>query len=385
MSVSNIGITEPIDSATLSLLAELTESGGVQTKGLWNFRDLFNGLSLDTGNWTPSQTGGGEVSLDPTAKRVQFYSGSIGRAATMAYQTTLDPTEEWAIILNTDTSPIRVITGGDNFSLFDNATIPGHMSAAAYSAGRVFTYHGNALLYVPSGGGFFSWNGSTWVSGSGATFSSGQAAKLVLINKDDGGTIKWQFLGYGWDGTLSWTTPLKPWSDVKTISDLLWVMAGSPRNNALLLSSDLFEFFHFAVGSVDKFPTSAQSFTTKPYTTDEPVNSEEVTFKLRRTPLASTEIKGYIKEDAGAFGAAHNINVTPIAGEPGWFALAAGATYSNHTTLTIKGEMNSPDTDTQLEIIEIKIKGITVTGDIATVFQLPLETVELPALEVIER
>ena len=44
--------------------------------------------------------------------------------------------------------------------------------------------------------------------------------------------------------------------------------------------------------------------------------------------------------------------------------------------------MNSPNPDTQLEILAVKIKDVLIIG--SSVFQLPLEVVELPGLEVIE-
>ena len=110
------------------------------------------------------------------------------------------------------------------------------------------------------------------------------------------------------------------------------------------------------------FLTSAQSGETDAYTTDESFNSDDITVKLGRTPAAATEIKVAVNVDGGGFGAFINVDVTPIAGETAWFKLAVGTSFTPGSTVILKVQLNSPDNTTQLEVIEVKIKGITIAG-----------------------
>ena len=110
------------------------------------------------------------------------------------------------------------------------------------------------------------------------------------------------------------------------------------------------------------FLTSAQSGNTNTITFEEDFSSEEIQILVGNTPAAATEFKVYVQEDAEAFGSAINVNTTTIAGETGWHNFMPGTAFTNHTSITLKIELNAPDTDTQLKAYAVKVKGVTIAG-----------------------
>jgi len=78
--------------------------------------------------------------------------------------------------------------------------------------------------------------------------------------------------------------------------------------------------------------------------------------------VAATEFKVYVQEDAGAFSSAINVNTTILAGETGWHDFMPGTTFNNHSSVTLKLELNTPNSDLQLQAYAVKVKGVTIAG-----------------------
>lgn len=360
MSVTNIGITAPFNPATVSPGAKIAGDGAFETEDQRTVNENF-GSAVDGAVWADKTSGSGRVDNDLALERALLFSPASADAAMRVRKSSFDFTTEWSIqgIYTPDPSTLSP----DGFIFFNSIAEPSPMSSAAFGNDRVLTIHRNAAIYVDNGGSFVSWNGSAWVAGSSATFSY-LVGKVVFRNYDDSSVMKWQLLIYDRAGVLQDTTPGVAWTATRAPAGgkALWVWFGTARNNAALPSVAAYGFQEWSEPDHINFLTSAQSCELDVMTFDEPFNSEDITVLLARTPLAATEVKMYVKEDAGAFGAAHNVDVTPIAGETGWFAMAAGTTYSSHSTVTLKPESNSPDTDTQIRVLAVKIKGITVAG-----------------------
>ena len=113
------------------------------------------------------------------------------------------------------------------------------------------------------------------------------------------------------------------------------------------------------------FLTSAQTGVTNTITFDEDFNSDDIQILVSNTPAAATEFKIYVKEDAGAFSSAINVNTTILAGETGWHDFMPGTAFTNHSSVTLKAELNSPQNDLQLKTYAVKIKGVTIAGGVA--------------------
>jgi len=358
--VTTVGVTQAWNETTVSAGAEISSKGVFQSLDQRTVNDDFDS-AVDTAIWSDKTAGSGRIDEDFALKRALMYSVAGGDVAMRVRKSSFDVATEWSIEAIRVSDPITA--NPDNLIFFNSIAEPGPMSAAAFGNDRVQTIHRNQALYINNVGGFVSWNGAAWVAGSAATVSY-NISKVVFRNFDDSGTMKWQLLLYNIAGVLQETTTPVAWTATRAPSGgkALWVWFGTARNDAAIPATAAYGFQEWAEPNRINFLTSTQTCETDAFTFNVPFDSDEITIKLGRTPAGVTEVKVAVKENAGAFGASHNVDVTPIVGETGWFTIAAGTTYSSHNTVTLRPELNSPDSDTQLEILEIKIKGVTVAG-----------------------
>ena len=361
MSVTDSGITKPWNEATVSAGAEISADGSVVLKDQRTLNEDFS-EALDAGIWGSVQAGSGEINLNPNpVGTVDLANPGAGSSGSIFHKTPIDETTPFRIRMANKESSFGAI--GLTFLLAGYAGFPtlDDLGTTQLQPAKVSTST-NYLIYITSAGAALFWNGTIWTAGASTVSLNEDIWRFWYIISD--GT-SWHYRIEDADGNLILQTTPVTWALTKALGG---------GEDAYLVLSDIRsggENLDMAFASVEMWPTelattyltSAQTCETDPFTFDEDFDSEDITLQLGRTPLTPTEIKCAVKEDAGAFGAAHNIDVTPIAGEAGWFALAAGTTYSSHSLVTLRPELNSPDTATQLKVIGIKIKGITVSGN----------------------
>jgi len=363
MPVTDIGIIESWNEATVSAGAEIASDGALQNKDQRTLKELFGTGTLDLAIWHSLIAASGTM-----VENVNHLPSPILNTNKPATSNVAVPT--WKVGID-ESSPFRIKTVLNVKSITQNLTawqISGF--SAAPTAGDTGT---RQMVFVPlntdhyqlirwkAGSGTENFNGSAWQAGTASVaFTKNEFIALTLIS--DG--TSWQLEFTNQDGTQQFITPAITWADTLALGggeDALLVL-GETRNSLGIGNLYFSSVEAWPTELATTYLTSAQTCESDSYAMDEEFDSDDITVKLGRTPAGATEIKVYVKEDAGAFGAAINVNVTPIAGETGWFKFAAGTTFSSHSAVTLKIELNSPDTSTQLEAIELKIKGITVAG-----------------------
>ena len=391
MSITNVGITKPWNEGTVSADAEIADDGAVQNKpslrdcliGYWKMnQDLWNGTADEVIDSSDNENHGVAVGSPPTTSagfngthrgdfdgtndyiRVPTISGISGTEGTILLWLNLDVDDggfNWVYQLTPFTTTHT--TTGIIVSLDMRAGEKNYRIIAAVDGTVQWDWHS------ADGAAILGTNHSFEISHDGTS-------PVFYLNGVDITAA----------GTFTVSTDLTVWYDD-------WIGATTPISDlimaAVISTSSILEPFNgkewgvvmldrvmtagertvlYADGSggfiedVGLFSTSAQTCETDTYTIDEDFDSDEIFVKLDRTPAAATEIKVYVKQDGGAFGAAINVDVTPIAGETGWFKLVAGTAFSGHSTVSFKVELNSPGTDTQLRILVMKVNGITISG-----------------------
>jgi len=360
MTVENIGLTQPWNEGTESADAEIAEDGAFQNTDLREEVDNFDGSVIDSALWSEDTNGAGTVTLQPDVEGVLLTSGSISAAAMLISKAVFDFTAEWRIQNGVLPNP-RGATSVDSFYLFRSATEPTVMNNAALTADRVISAGGNTVTYKDNVGAFVFFNGSIWTSSGNISYI---VSRVVLRSFDDSGTMKWQLLLYDLDSVLQDTTPAVAWSATRTPGggEDLWFFSGSPRTDVDIKSNYILNWQRWGEPDGLNYSTSAQTVETDAYTTSEEFDSDDITIQLGRTPASAGEIQVAVNVDGGGFGSFINVNVTPIAGETGWFKFAAGTTFSPSTSVVLKPQINSPDSDIQLRILTMKINGVTVAG-----------------------
>lgn len=362
MSLTNVGITQPWNEASISAGLEISTRGSI-VHSRQVFTDTFGDASIDAKIGTIT-AGGGSVTEAGNKIAIDSTGGVSEAAAIYAAQ---------KILLTSDDVRTFKYKWDYNTALLTNnplliqqyAGTPTDITNAARGAARVLQTHitntnGFFVLYSDKAGVIKYWNQSTqgWQTTaiSSATLSAGTTYIVVFEYTKD----IWRFrLRNAGDAADIFTAPTwVSWDVTQDVGNDIYMIFGDVANDAFVSDMDLLEILAWD----DGYLTSAQDIETDTFTMDEEFDSDEIFVKLGSTPLAATEIKVYVKQDGGAFGAAINVDVAPVAGETGWFAFAAGTTFSGHTTVTFKVELNSPDTDTRLEVITMKIKDITVAG-----------------------
>lgn len=354
-------LTKGWNENTVSADAELSNStGAFQHLDQRLVNDDFD-QPVDAAQWADSTNSSGSVDDELLYKRVALIADSSANAAVRVDKNVYDFVSDFRLEAIIDKRTGDGATA-DAFALFASATEPGVMPSATYSGNYMIFMGMDSLIYVDSGSAFKSWNGSAWVA-AGPTLGY-TIGKFVLRSFDDSGTMKWQLLVYDQDNVLQDTTTPVAWSATRTQSGSKspWAMFGSPRTNTSRQSIDLYNYQRWGEEAGITYSTSSQIVNTDTITFEENFNSEDIQILVGNTPAAATEFKVYVQEDAGAFGSAINVNSTILAGETGWHDFMPGTAFTNHTSVTLKLELNTPNSDLQLQAFALKIKGVTISG-----------------------
>ena len=414
MSVTDVAITPPWNEDTKTAGVEIAPDGALQNKpslldgliGYWKMNEQsWNGTPDEVIDYSPNLNHGVAVGTPPTTApgfngamrgdfdgtidyvRVPTINGISGTEGTILFWYNFDTTPNrfmWVYQLTPFTT--SHVTTGIIISLDLRTTERNYRVVSIVDAVIKWDWHSADGLLTPLSGS----NNSFEVSHNGIS-------PVFYHNRVDI-TAAGIFV-VGTDKTVwadDWLAAAIPITDlilagVITASTLLEPLDGKEwgaiQLDRVLTAGERTALDNSGAGgfieTIGPFSTSAESCERNPIIMDEPFNSDEITVQLDRTPLAPTEIKVYVNEGSG-FGPAHNVNITPTA-ETGNFDFEDGTTYNEHTNVILKIEINSPNSQTQLRVLSVKIKGITVISVAeAAIFNLPLELIELPELEVIE-
>ncbi|KKM90525.1 hypothetical protein LCGC14_1237850 [marine sediment metagenome] len=359
--VDALQLTQGWNESTLSANAEIINStGAFQHKGLWNVNDDFTGSSIDSSIWNTSTNAAGTVTLEPDKDRVFLFSGpTTANAAMLIDKLSLDPLNDEFRLDATVPSPIA----GDTFITFNSILEPAVMPNAQFSSDRVITMGSDQVLYIDNVGAFHSWNGSAWQAGTGGALSY-HLHRAVLINFDDSGTMRWKLLLFDSARTQQDETTPVAWSATRAPAGgkSLWFWTGTARTDAASISFYMLGYTRYDEPEGINYSTSAQIVNTDTITFAEDFNSDDIQILVGNIPTAATEFKIYVQENAGAFGSAINVNTTILAGETGWHDFMPGSIFNSHTSITLKVELNTPNSDLQLKAYAVKIKGVTIAG-----------------------
>lgn len=358
-------LTQPWNEGTVTSGAEISNSGTFQSLDQRVLNVNFN-AAIDSSILGTHQASIGVIkeNLAPVGV-IELKKLSTASLATLYGKAAIDITQPFRIksaINNKD-----IVAAGLHVSITGFTTEP---PANNLGNRQVFTLRRSAtaldVSYRNAGGTAQYWNngGSVWQAGvTSVTVVEDKWFFHYIIS--DG--TQWKQRLEDSDGSLITETDYILWSNTQAL-----VGGGSPEDAYLLYQDnrttaathtmDLASTEIWPTELATTYLTAAQTVETDAYTFDETFNSEDVTFLVGSTPISNTTFKGYIQEDALAFSSAININSTTIAGELGWHALMPGTAFSSHSTVTIKAELNAPDSDTQLQILAIKIKGVTIAG-----------------------
>ena len=324
--------------------------------------DNFDGAAIDSSVWNTSTGGAGTVTLLNPLEEVSLLHPLAADAAMLIRKSSFDPlTDEFRFQATLSGNPLGNVS--DMFVTFNSIAEPTVMSSAAFTSDRVITAHGTAAIYVDNGGSFHSHNGTNWVAGPAATLGF-DLYRVVMINFDDSGTMKWKLILFKADGTFI-TTAAVAWSATRAPAGgkSLWFNSGTQRTDAVSGSSLISDYQEWGEPDGENFLTASQIVNTGTISFEEDFNSDDIQVLVGNTPAAATECKVYVQEDAGAFGSAINVNTTILAGETGWHDFMPGTAFSNHSTsVTLKLELNTPNSDLQLKAYALKIKGVTIAG-----------------------
>jgi len=350
-------LTKPWNESSISntTWGEISNSGSFQLKDQrLIFEDFFNS-TVDAGLVTLTASGGTITQAQPigafehvipnTNDRAGFYCNSV------LDETATDFRIKAIVRLYDLTNAHRPF----NFTL--ETTVPGQLVDALrlYTVFRSLTTL--SLVYQDDANSAWSWNGAAWINTGLSTVSiSGQELIIYVISN----TTNWKYRLEDSQGNLITETDSVDWADTLAQGGKNpYFMLFQQGNSSSIADYNTYNIEIWPTEAATTFLTSAQTVETNTF--DEDFNSDDVTVLLGNSPSGATEFKLYVKEDAGAFGAAININST-TASSTGWWSFSNGTSFTSHSSVTFKVELNSPSSDTQLEVRALKVLGVTIAG-----------------------
>jgi len=227
-----------------------------------------------------------------------------------------------------------------------------------------FLYATNVVRihYFTPGSVQTEWDGSNWLTGT----------RTVPFLENDWNTVYLISDGTSWhieldneDGSQQTSTTPVTWANTKALGggESAYLVLGDNLDGGSTLGDVSFVSVEmWSTEAATTYLTSAQIINTDTITFEEDFNSEDIQVLVGNTPVANTEFKVSIQEDAGVFSSAINVNTTILAGETGWHDFMPGTAFTNHSTITAQLELNTGSSDNQLQAYAVKVKGVTIAG-----------------------
>jgi len=410
MPVTDVGIIKPWNGVSAG--AEIADDGALQNKDQRLLNERFDVDPSSAATWGDIITGAAAINVNEDGVPVSHMELDKGDAISLAVRflkQTIDITQPFRIKIAMrksffSTTHFAIMLSGYSADPTGNDLgnrLTFNFLQSAISAVRIH--------YFTPGGVQTEWDGSNWLTGSQTvSFPTGVWKNAYLIS--DG--TSWHIELDNEDGSQQTSTTPVTWANTRVLGggESAYLVLGDNLNASGTLGDASFASVEvWPTEAATTFLTSAQDGTTKPYSTSEPFNSEQITVQLDRTPASAPEIKVAVNVDGGGFGPFINVDPPPIAGETGLFKFAAGTAFAPGLSVVLKVQINSPDTSTRLRVLAVKIDGVTIAGGVCdfpaesdvrfpvvydngnltgelipTTITLPLEIIELPGLEVVE-
>jgi len=352
-------LTKPWNESTVSAGAEISNSGSFQNLDQRLLFEPLTGDTVDASLVTVTQSAGTLTHAQPLGiyKHRNPTSGDISG---FYYNVSLDETagpfriETIMKMLNIDGASFRP------WNMTLETTVPGTSVDGLRFIIVWRSLTTISLVYVDDVSADFAWDGGAWNADGAQTIAVPADEALIICFISN--TTSWKYRVEDDEGTLIAETDSVDWADTLAQGGkdpyLVMLQQGTTTQTG---DNDTNNIQIWPTEAPTTFLTSAQTVETNAITFDEDFNSDDVTVLLGNSPSGATEFKLYVKEDAGAFGAAININST-TASSTGWWSFAPGTAFTNHTSATFKVELNSPSSDTQLEVRALKVLGVTIAG-----------------------
>lgn len=316
---------------------------------------------IDPATWQERLAGSGAINVKPHYNFVNLSEPNTSSVGSIISKALIDETLPFRIESVFDTT---VLVAPAVWFLYLDTVLPTVNPTGRFRIHMIYrTATTISLVYIDDLGATHSWNGTGWQTGGLGTITITSGATIKHIFMSDG--TQWRMRIEDENGLLISQTSYINWVNTlaKGVGEDLYLYYQDLRTTDSAASMNLVSVIIWSNETGTTFLTSEQNCSTYPILTDVPFNSENVLVQLLRTPVVPGEIQLYIDEDGGGLSPGIDININPISGELGWHRGAVGSVFNSHSNdVIVNVGLNSPNSDTLLGAVAIRIEGIAIAG-----------------------